>query len=48
MAVMMDPSAINKDLELLEVGRLSHARWLTLACCILQYYITINIISYTG
>ena len=42
MAVMMGPSAINKDLELLEVGGLSHARSLTLACRILQYYISIK------
>ena len=42
MAVMMGPSAINKDLELLEVGGLSHARWLTLACRILQYYISVE------
>ena len=42
MAVMMGPSAINKDLELLEVGGLSHARWLTLACRILRYYISLE------
>ena len=42
MALMMSPSAINKDLELLEVGGLSHARWLTLACRILQYYISVE------
>ena len=42
MAVMMSPSAINKDLELLEVGGLSHARRLTLACCILRYYISVE------
>ena len=35
MAVMMGPSAINKDLEPLKVGGLSHARCLTLACGIL-------------
>ena len=40
MAVMRGPSAINKDLELLEVGGLSRARWLTLACRILRYYIS--------
>ena len=38
----MSPSAINKDLELLEVGGLSHARRLTLACRILQYYISVE------
>ena len=37
----MGPSAINKDLELLEVGGLSHARWLTLAGRILRYYISV-------
>ena len=42
MAVIMGPSAINKDLELLEVGGLSHARWLTLACRILRYYISVE------
>ena len=42
MAVMMGPSAINKDLKLLEVGGLSHARWLTLACRILRYYISVE------
>ena len=42
MAVMMGPFAINKDLELLEVGGLSHARWLTLACRILRYYISVE------
>ena len=35
MAVMMSLSATYKDLELLEVAGLSHARWLTLACHIL-------------
>ena len=39
---MMGPSAINKNLELLDVGGLSHARWLTLACRILQYYISVE------
>ena len=42
MAVMMGPSAINKDLKLLKVGGLSHARWLTLACRILQYCISVE------
>ena len=42
MAVLMGPSAINKDLELLEVGGLSHARWLTLACRTLRYYISVE------
>ena len=42
MAVMMGPFAINKDLELLKVGGLSHARWLTLACRILRYYISVE------
>ena len=42
MAVMMGPSAINKDLELLKVGGVSHARWLTLACRILRYYISVE------
>ena len=42
MAVMMGPYAINKDLELLEVGGLFHARWLTLACRILRYYIFVE------
>ena len=42
MAVIMGLSAINKDLELLEVGGLSHARWLTLACRILRYYISVE------
>ena len=42
MAVMMGPSATYKDQELLEVGELSHARWLTLACRILQYCIPVE------
>ena len=42
MAAMMDLSAINKDLEILEVGGLSHARWLTLTCRILQQYISVE------
>ena len=29
---------LNNDLAQLEVGGLSHARWLTLACRILRYY----------
>ena len=42
MAVMISPSAINKDLKLLEVGGLSHARWLSLGCRILRYYISVE------
>ena len=42
MAVMMSLSATYKDLELLEVAGLSHARWLTLACHILRYYISVE------
>lgn len=40
MAVML--GTVDEDLELLEVGGLSHARWLTLACRILRFYVSVQ------
>ena len=40
MAVML--GTVYSDLELLEVGGLSHVRWLTLARRILRYYVSVH------
>ena len=31
---------LSEDLELLQVGKLSHARWLTLGCRVLRFYVS--------
>ena len=31
---------VDKNIRCLEIGPLYHARWLTLGCCILRYYIS--------
>ena len=36
---------MTEDLKLLEIGKLSHARWLTLGCRVLRYYVAQNIPS---
>src|SRR5215469_10166957 len=33
---------VDEDLALLEVGPLNHSRWLTLACRILRYYVSVS------
>jgi len=45
MAVTL--GTVDKDLELLEVGGISHARWLTLACRILRLYVAVSNPSHT-
>ena len=42
MAVMLGPSAMNKNLELLEVGGFSFARWPTSTCHMFWYYASVE------
>ena len=42
MAMAVILGEVDEDLALLEVGEIFHARWLTLACRILRYYVSVK------
>ena len=42
MATAVIVGEVDEDLALLEVGEIFHARWLTLACRILRYYVSVK------